>query len=421
MLWLASTRLSPRGRLAGFVLLTALLCAACEREPAPVPPPRLAPGPAPEPAPAPEPPQAEAEPPQADPDLDSPPPVSPSPPAAGADAVAPVGPGDPAGPPQQPEGVAFPLPDPLPPECVPRSPADPGAGLRPGPDPLQGWLGGTGKGEGQFTYPRALAVSREGHLYVVDKTGRIQKFDPDGRLLRSARTPAIDQGMPTCLSIAPSGDLLVADTHYCRVLTYSPDLELRGAFGVPGLAPGRFLLLTGVYQTSDGRIYTTDYGDYEARLQVFDREGKHLAAIGTFGTGDAELRRPMSVCVDEAAGRVYVADAVNHRIAVFGRDATWIEALAGPEVLRFPYSIVQDEAGRLWVAEFGGHRVSVLDPRSGAVLGRFGQPGRALGQLSNPWGVVPAPGGRVWLLDSGNDRVYALPRAAILGAQGEPG
>lgn len=321
-------------------------------------------------------------------------------------------------PPQQPFGVAFPIPDPLPSESLPRALASPGPGLQPGPAPLQGWLGGTGSADGQFTYPRAITTAPEGTFYVVDKTGRIQKFDPDGRLLAVARTPEIGQGMPTELSVAPSGDLIVADTHYCRVLIYSPELRLRRAFGVPGTAPGQLCLLTSAAQAPDGRFFTTDYGDYVARVQVWAEDGTHLGAAGTFGTGPGELRRPMSLCLDRERDAVYVADAVNHRIAVFSRDLTWRGALAGPDVLRYPYSVVQDERGRLWVAEFGGHRVSVLDRDTGAILGRWGQPGRALGALSNPWGVDLGPGERVWVLDSGNDRVYALPRAAVLGAGG---
>mgnify|MGYP001413320847 CR=1 FL=1 len=34
------------------------------------------------------------------------------------------------------------------------------------------------------------------------------------------------------------GDLLVADTHYCRVLVYDTDLKLKRAYGAPGPAPG---------------------------------------------------------------------------------------------------------------------------------------------------------------------------------------
>lgn len=402
-----------RRRAAHLALIAgALWLAACERPPAPPPPRPIANDPAPLPASDPAPIATASDPlPLVDPDLTARPPTAPPPPPV---------PGQPIGPPQQPDGVAFPLPDPLPPECTPWRPASPFPPLTPGPEPLSGWLGGTGKEPGQFTYPRALTLAPDGSVFVVDKTGRIQRFDADGRLLVSARTPEIGQGMPTCLSLSPTGKLLVADTHYCRVLTYSLDLELEGAWGVPGMAPGQFLLLTGVVQTKDGRYFTTDYGDYEARLQVWDADGKPLAAIGTFGTGEAQLRRPMSVCVDEDEQRVYVADAVNHRIAVFGTDARWIGALSGPDELKFPYSIVQDEAHRLWVAEFGNHRVSVLDPHTGAILGRFGQPGRALGQLSNPWGVIPGRGERIWLLDSGNDRVYALPRAQILG-HGAPG
>ncbi len=35
-----------------------------------------------------------------------------------------------------------------------------------------------------------------------------------------------------------AGQLLLADTHYHRVLRYGPDLELLGSFGAEGSGPG---------------------------------------------------------------------------------------------------------------------------------------------------------------------------------------
>ena len=79
-------------------------------------------------------------------------------------------------------------------------------------------FGGRGNIPGMFNKPRGAAVSLDGNLYIVDMTGRIQVFDPQGKFLFLFNTPAIEKGKPTGLGFAPNGNLLVADTHYHRVL-----------------------------------------------------------------------------------------------------------------------------------------------------------------------------------------------------------
>jgi sugar lactone lactonase YvrE len=323
-------------------------------------------------------------------------------------------------PPPHQDGVPYPIPDPLPPEAIPRVVHD-APSPAPGPAPLSFWVGGTGDEDGKFIYPRALVVDRDGSVIVVDKgTARIQRFSADGRVLCVVRTPSIAQGKPTGLDIDAEGQLLVADTHYSRVLVYGPDLAFRRTYGAPGRDPGCFMLLSCVKAAPDGRHWTTDYGDDVARVQTFEPDGKELRAIGHFGLGEGELRRPMSLAFDGERGEVFVADAVNHRIVVLGlADGRWLRTLAGPGrgpgQLDFPYDIVVDEQHRLWVCEFGNQRLQVLDPQDGRCLGLWGTAGRRLGCLNRPWGVALGPNGRVWVLDSMNDRLYALDRAVVLG------
>src|ERR1700683_2379100 len=41
-------------------------------------------------------------------------------------------------------------------------------------------IGTRGAGFGEFNKPRSVAVDAHDNLYVVDMTGRVQKFSPDG-------------------------------------------------------------------------------------------------------------------------------------------------------------------------------------------------------------------------------------------------
>lgn len=313
---------------------------------------------------------------------------------------------------------AYPIPHPLPLIARPKT-----ATCQPpqtAQAPIDFWLGGSGTADGQFTYPRALVTDPAGFLFVADKSGRIQKWTPDGKLLVVVRAPGIVQGKPTGLGLAANGDLLVADTHYCRVLVYSPGLELIRTYGAPGPKPGQFMMITGVVEAG-GLHYTTDFGLDTARVQEFSPAGKLLRTYGTLGVGDGQFRRPMNLCVDTTRDRIYVADAVNHRVAVLDRKTLgWIETIGergrDPGQLEFPYDVKLDEKGRLWIAEFGNQRISVVDPTTKRCLGTWGAPGRKVGGLNRPWAVALGPKNRVWALDSDRDRVYALTRAAWLGA-----
>jgi len=275
---------------------------------------------------------------------------------------------------------------------------------------------------GELGYPRAITAAPDGSAYyVVDKLGRITKLDSSLHVRAVVRTPEIERGKPTGLSVAKNGELWVADTHYARVLVYSPDLRLLRSWGVPGSAPGQFLFLRDAKETGDGRILCADYGDDVARIEVFSAEGKIEKQFGHFGVRPGEFQRPMKVAVDLARKELWIADSVNHRLQVTDMDGQPKQVIGGlgdgPGKLKYPYDVVLDEEGRAWVAEFGNHRIQVFD-RSGRSLAVWGTAGRRDGEIGYPWGLALEPNGRILVLDSGNDRIYELDRKALLSGAG---
>jgi sugar lactone lactonase YvrE len=314
------------------------------------------------------------------------------------------------------DGSPFLVPDPLP-ECarpvvcdIPPPPEQKGVVVR--------VIGKRGTNPGEFGYPRAIAGARDGSAYyVVDKMGRIQKLDRDLHVRAVVRTPEIERGKPTGLYVAKNGELWVADTHYARVLVYSPDLVLLRAWGVPGAEPGRFLFLRDAKEVGDGRLLCADYGDDVARVELFTKEGTFEKQFGTFGVHPGEFQRPMKVAVDLERKELWVADSVNHRLQVLdmdGKPKLVISRLGDePGCLKYPYDVVLDEQGRAWVAEFGNHRIQVFD-REGKSLAVWGKAGRGDGEIGYPWGVALEPNGRILVIDSGNDRIYELDRRALL-------
>lgn len=274
--------------------------------------------------------------------------------------------------------------------------------------PIRGLFGQAGKGPGAFTVPRAVAASSEA-LFILDRTGRIQKLDRAGRSLATASIPDASRGTPTGICLGPGGLLYIADSHQNRVLKYDRDLTFLGSFGVAGREAGSFLLLTDI--DSDGeRLAVTDHGDDVARVQLFDGDGGLIRSIGTYGSGPGQLRRPMGVAIDAARKRLLVADAENHRVAFFGLDGAFLGALGrlGEERGEFvyPYALALGSGGEFYVAEFGAHRVQRF-AADGRWLGAFGGPGRGPGQLNFPWDLT-CEGAELIVLDSRNHRVYRL-------------
>ena len=270
--------------------------------------------------------------------------------------------------------------------------------------------GRRGVSDGRFQKPRAMAIDADDRIYIVDMTARIQVFTPDGEFLRGWSTPTHEAGRPTGLSIDRQGRLLVADTHYYRVLIYSPEGRLLKTLGgVQGQKPGQFGLVTDAVQDSQGNYYVAEYGEFD-RIQKFDSTGRFLLEWGGHGSEPGRFLRPQNLAIDQD-DRIWVADACNHRIQVFDPQGKLLfyfgEQGSGPGQLYYPYDLAFGDDGTLYVCEYGNHRIQKFT-RDGRSLGCWGAAGRQPGQLHNPWALVRDRRGRIHVLDTHNHRVQRI-------------
>jgi DNA-binding beta-propeller fold protein YncE len=268
-------------------------------------------------------------------------------------------------------------------------------------------FGRTGPGHSEFIYPRAIDITGDDSLFVVDKTGRIQRLTTKGDFLSVIKMPLVEAGKPTGISVAPNGDLYVADTHYHRVIAFSPDGNTVRQFGRYGEKGGCFIYPTDVAFSGDGRIFVSEYGGND-RVSVFTGEGEFLQCFGAPGSGEGQFARPSALCVDESRKRLYVVDACNHRIAIYSLDCKLLGYMGsvGRERgrLRYPYDIALLQDGTLVVCEYGNNRLQLFSP-DGDSLVVYGRAGRQLGQLAYPWGVAVDSRRRAYVVDAGNDRI----------------
>ncbi|MBU0616226.1 MAG: hypothetical protein KKI02_00770 [Planctomycetes bacterium] len=286
-------------------------------------------------------------------------------------------------------------------------------GCRPTPTPgaippLQAF-GRTGMGPGEFNYPRAAAINVDGLLYVVDKAGRIQALTQAGRFVVGWRLPEIDAGKPTGLGIASDGTVYAADTHYARVMYFSPDGLRLGQFGTFGEGPGQFRLPTDVAIDREGFIYVSEYGGND-RISKFSPQRRYLFSFGGRGAGAASLERPQALLIGPD-NTLWVADACNHRICHFDADGRFLGTFGRPgqEVgeLWFPYGLDLLSDGTLVVCEYGNNRVQRFDP-GGKSMGTWGAAGRRPGQLAYPWALAVGDEDHVLIIDSGNNRIQVI-------------
>jgi DNA-binding beta-propeller fold protein YncE len=280
-----------------------------------------------------------------------------------------------------------------------------GGGASTAPDVVR-IIGSSGRGPGEFLYPRAIALDKGGALYVIDRTGRMQHLAPDGAVLATIELSPTDKGFPTGVTVGPDGLVYVADTHNHRVAVYGADGRMVREFGRFGTGDGEFIYPTHVAVGPDGRIYVSEYGGND-RVSLWSADGRFLGAFGRPGEGRGELQRPSALAVDAARGIIYVADACNHRIASYTLAGDLVGYLgsvgSGRGELRYPYGLALLDGGALAVGEFGNNRVQIFRPdgTSAAVLGG---PGRQRGELAYPWGVAAA-GHRLYVVDAGHKRI----------------
>ncbi len=194
--------------------------------------------------------------------------------------------------------------------------------------------------------PISLDVGPDGLLYVLDMKPSVVVIDPStGRMVRT----------------------------WGRQGSAPGDLDLRvtdGSWGIGSLDVGL-----------DGRVYVADGANH--RLQVFSADGTFVRQMGSYGSDEGQFSRPDYVLAGPD-GSAYATDSDLHTLTRFGPDGGFMWRIGGPADGDVDLGTMHDPAwlpdGNLAVVSETG-RVVAIDPNTGAVLDRWGTPGRAPGEL----------------------------------------
>ncbi len=207
-------------------------------------------------------------------------------------------------------------------------------------------------GTGLLAWPHSVTFDPEGNLWVVDA--------------------AIGAGAAAGLN--PPIPSAVAAGRGHQVFKLAPDgrvLLALGTAGRTGADASHFHAPTGVAFGRNGDIFVSDGhgGATNARVVVFDRDGRFLRTWGTRGSGPEQFGEPHGILVDPD-GRVLVADRSNGRVAVYTQDGTLLALWTG--LGRRPCSMAVGPGRTLYVTSHDtrAHEdiITLADLRDGRVL-----------------------------------------------------
>ncbi len=345
-----------------------------------------------------------------------------------------------------------------------------------------------GVGKGSLCTPVDVATDAAGNVYIADSNSRVLEYDnpygtsgdtladrvfgqPDftGSTCNSGGVSALSLCTPQGVVVAPSGQVLVADTGNNRVLRYNAPLTSdqsadavlgQGGFRLngPNLVDGRGMdrpyALALDTSVTPNRLYVADHVNsrvlawadvttFQTGLSadlVLGQPDLLTSGCNSQGVSAASLCEPTGVAVD-ANGRVYVSDSENDRVLLydspFTTDTVADKVIGQVDYIRSscnrgsspaantvckPYGLAVSPAMDLFVSDQDNSRVLVFsnpwttDTTADRVFGQQGsfttdacnKGGRSASSLCYPFHLAldtSEASWRLYVVDTDNSRV----------------
>jgi DNA-binding beta-propeller fold protein YncE len=227
-------------------------------------------------------------------------------------------------------------------------------------------LGGAKGGALRFQKLLGVSVDQEETVLAVDAgAGAVVALSPLGAILRridaASLFPLLQTGIIDAVA-GPDGRVFVVDNFNHQVFIAGRD-GLAGTFGKLGYQAGEFSAPTFCAMDAAGQLYLADA--LNGRVQVFDSTGGFVRSFGQYAQGPGGLGRPKGVALSPA-GEVYVADSWQNVIEVFDASGQFVAALTDeqdrPLDVGSPNGIAIDARGRIYIAERLSNRLQIREP-----------------------------------------------------------
>lgn len=225
-----------------------------------------------------------------------------------------------------------------------------------------------------FATPLGMTMDSRDNLYIADGAKeKVFVFGPGKKPLFTFGTPEVIS-KPAYLAINEKLDrIYVSDGDGHRIVVF----DMRGkhlfSFGTKGEGEGEFYSPQGVAIDQEGKVYVADM--FNARIQVFDAEGKYLSRFGQRGDQIWQFDRPKSLAFD-SEGHLYVLDSRKAAILIYDRNGKLLltTGTGAPSTHKMgfglPASIFIDANDRIYVADSLNKRFAVWQYLSQAYLAK---------------------------------------------------
>lgn len=273
----------------------------------------------------------------------------------------------------------------------------------------------TNSSEGGLVLPRNMAVGPDGNLYIADSGNhRIVVLDAEGNFLHSWGEQGGEPGQlnePWGIAVDEEA-VYVADTWNHRIQKFTLDGRLLKVIGQPGDQNGSPLEGLGLFfgprtilLLDDNLMLIADTGNH--RLQLMDREGTPLQAIGGRGSFAGLFSEPVGLA-QTPDGLITLVDTWNHRLQFFSSDlrpfSEWpVLTWGGESTNNKPYAAI-DSLNRIYLTDPEKGRVLVFDA-VGEYLGFFDTIGLDGERLVMPTGIFIDAADAIYVVDTGSGRI----------------
>ena len=293
--------------------------------------------------------------------------------------------------------------------------------------------GGFGIADSLLTSPNAVWVDHADNLYVADKSNnRIQMWAPGatrgvtvaGDPLGTSSVAANRLNSPSGIYVDQVGNVYIADEGNNRVQKWAPGatsgVTVAGnPLGTAGVSASLLNQPLSVWVDASGNVYVSDQNNNRVQKWAPGASSGVTVAgdpTGTPGSTGALLNTPAGVAVD-AAGNVYVADAINNRVQKWAPGASSGYTVAGDSMgtngifnyrLWYPYGVYLDAGGALYVADGSNNRIQKWLPGATAGSTVAGSANGTIGVtncLFNFSLSVFVKDSQIYIADYGNNRV----------------
>ena len=226
----------------------------------------------------------------------------------------------------------------------------------------KGKKGTKGTKKGQFTRPRGVAITNDGHILVTDDH-RLQKLTTDGVCVKSVGSSKSGSGRlqfntPAGITVHPTTrQIFVADCNNNRIQVFNNDLTFSRTIAPTGNK--QFNYPYDVALDNEGYLYVAEYWRY--CITKLTTKGQYVTRFGSYGSAPGQLICPSSLTINK--NLVHVTEEGNHRVSIFDTNGNFIHCFgkrgSGEGEFNVPRGITTDTFGNLFVSDTLNNRIVV--------------------------------------------------------------